>query len=195
MARTAPATPLLSRGFVWMPPDATMSDRHALMDRQTADDYFRRWELIQSRDLLNTSSLASLRVDPGACAPPLRRRRPIRLFPPTMVVLLPPHAVLRFWHVQSQGRRSTTDASATCPASITTSWAGGASLGGPRARRRVDGGERLGPAQSLPWHHTGVGPHPACRVHPWGSVFTTYHASYRWVRTPKAPLPGDQQYR
>ena len=38
-------------GIIHVPPDQSMSDRHAVMDRLAADDYFRRWELLHSTGL------------------------------------------------------------------------------------------------------------------------------------------------
>ena len=48
-----PPLAVLPLGVIHVPPDQTMSDRHAVMDRLHADDYFRRWELLHSAELPN----------------------------------------------------------------------------------------------------------------------------------------------
>ena len=89
----APHPPLrmLTTGVVWAPPDATMSDRHAVMDRDAAEIYLGRWRLLGTRsdELLNMSSIASLHsLTPERFVLSLLhwRGHKLRLFPPTQAL-------------------------------------------------------------------------------------------------------------
>ena len=87
----APHPPLrvLDEGWVWTPPDSSMSDRHAVLDRAAADVWFRRWELILSRELLAVLPMrVVLRGGPEHLLREILRKRGLRVltFPPTMLL-------------------------------------------------------------------------------------------------------------
>jgi hypothetical protein len=84
-----PPLDVLPTGIIHVPPDASMSDRHAVMDRSAADIYFRRWELLQSAELPNIiPSEILLKGSPEYLLLALiqTRRQRVATFPPTMVI-------------------------------------------------------------------------------------------------------------
>lgn len=87
----APHPPLrvLDEGWVWTPPDSSMSDRHAVLDRAAADVWFRRWELLLSRDLFAVlPKRLVLRGGPEHLLREILKQRGLRVltFPPTMLL-------------------------------------------------------------------------------------------------------------
>lgn len=84
-----PPMSVLPDRTIWVPPDASLSDRHAVMDRRMADAYFRRWELLLSAQLVDIIPRETLlRGTSERLLQALLRHRGIRIrtFPSTMVI-------------------------------------------------------------------------------------------------------------